>query len=438
MKLLSTLLLFLFIMPSLTQAQNSWTKLSKSDVYGIWNANVYCYKEGLSYYYTDDDGATSTELGISPGFISQVGQVFFLSKEELFVCIRSTSSVAFYSSTDAGASFTEMSSSIMPVDFSAQGAPRLFFFNSMEGLADVRTISGGGDVVDIMLRTADGGATWAQATNDPLELDGPLDIVYNANGTVRVYGDDHSANGIHESTDKGATWSVVGSNPLSSGEFTDDGGQNIWGVGWAGSNEPCYVSSTDGGATFNAWTLPAPDNGGIIACENAATTARGVERVGQNLMVRGYRESAQDIVTILSTDMGQTWEDVTFPDGEEASTGFIGVTQDGLGFSYVLPTSDAYVFGAEEGGVGMEEKTLPRLQVYPNPVTEVLNIRFDNLQSGLVEIYSIQGTLLHTQRVNGPAIQVSTDFLTPGLYSVIMKDNDGQMVAQNQIVKATR
>lgn len=432
------LTLFCLILSGSLVAQKNWNNIDNIDfLLGMWSDQVYSYKDGTNVKYTSDGGATEQNLGLSLSVTEQVDIVHYLSATEIFLSVRklSSGSTTCWVSTDGGATFTQKGS-MLPAGagFIGQSVQSLYFFDAQKGLAMLKLYRN--NVVDLMMRTSDGGATWGLASADTLDFDDYEDVIYHRNGLVRVFGDDE----YYESSDHGVTWSQPGTNPLTaSGELVDDGGQNIWGVGWAGTQNPCYVMSADGGASFSSWSIPDENNGGIRGCGNSTTTAKAIEIVSpNNILVSGFRSSHQDRVTILSDDGGNGWEDVSFPAGFTVNSISIGTSNDGNTFyCWEASSKDLFVLNMG-GGVGASEHELPAFSIYPNPASGDLTVTLDAGLGNDCEIWITDYTGKIVLQIPAVNTETSLDIEAlpaRGIYLVSLRKQNGELLAQQKLLK---
>ena len=71
---------------------------------------------------------------------------------------------------------------------------------------------------------------------------------------------------------------------------------------------------------------------------------------------------------------------------------------------------------------------------YPKPAKDILNINFaDDSECESVEIYSLDGRLLISQNDNFETINIAN--LTPGLYLIKVRMNDGKEFTEKIVVK---
>ena len=74
------------------------------------------------------------------------------------------------------------------------------------------------------------------------------------------------------------------------------------------------------------------------------------------------------------------------------------------------------------------------ISVYPNPAKDVVNITFsNNAECRLIDIYSIDGRFMKSQNDNFNEINIAN--LTPGLYLIKVRMNDGKEFTEQIVVK---
>lgn len=437
MKKIYTLFIALFLFGNLS-AQKAWTNIGEMDIpLGVWNENVFAFKDGITPYYTTSGRENAKAMGISLKVTEVLGAIHYLNKDELFTSTRKLpqGNTDCWISSDGGASFTKMGNMVPSgAGYIGQGADNMYFFDSKRGLAMVGVYADG-DALDIMMRTSDGGATWALAHSDVEIFNEFEDVIYHRNGLVRVFAD----RDIYESDDHGTTWTKVADNPLSNwGVLVDNGEDNIWGVGWAGTQKPCYVTSTDGGKNFGSWTIPDENNGGIMGCGNSVSSARDIAFVApSNILVAGFRASQQDRVTIISDDGGKTWQDATFPSGYSVDGSGISTSDDGTTFYYWDAVNKDLLVIKEGGGVGQPEYAANNFHMYPNPSNGAVTVSFPTSINGQwkLEVYNTVGRLVWQTQSQEKQYTIGKEHLPhTGTYLVAISQADGSYVKQQKLI----
>ncbi len=73
--------------------------------------------------------------------------------------------------------------------------------------------------------------------------------------------------------------------------------------------------------------------------------------------------------------------------------------------------------------------------VFPNPTSEMLNIRATSFEGVSYELYDAKGSLIRTAPLSGELTTVPASSLAPGSYSVRLKQADGQPLKSFQLIK---
>ena len=84
-------------------------------------------------------------------------------------------------------------------------------------------------------------------------------------------------------------------------------------------------------------------------------------------------------------------------------------------------------------GVGINEKSIENIAIYPNPVRDMLNI--ENANNVNVSIYSANGQLVKTiNNVNGDA-SINMSEMSNGLYFVKLQDENASRIEKIQVIR---
>ena len=87
-------------------------------------------------------------------------------------------------------------------------------------------------------------------------------------------------------------------------------------------------------------------------------------------------------------------------------------------------------------GIRDETREMPGLNVYPNPVSDILNISWNNTRSpGQIAIYDILGNLVlyNDNKVSGDRLRINTATWNPGIY--LLKVGNGNNAYVRKIIK---
>lgn len=400
-------------------SQNQWTYIGDiKDGYGFWNATTYAYLENFQLKFTSDGGNSSVTSSLAPGLLSPVVACHYLNENTIFLVQRDLNDLYFHKSTDGGENFTDLGQITVLQGYTYNALFNIHFFDEMNGFLLIRTLFQG-DVTDVLIKTGDGGTNWDFATTTSMS-DGAKDIVFTGTNNVRIFSD---GNGIFESTDFGANWTNLGSNPLNvTGVFAGHG-DLIWGVGDNGANQPCNVISNDGGATFTDWNIPDFANGGFDDCGERLAAASAT-----SMVVSGHEDGFSNEVTLYSTDGGQTFSEITFPDTEDHSAENVLLADDGLTYLYRSFT-DTYAFGP--GGMNTSstdkaDQLAKSVTLYPNPSSTGI-VHLSEPQEN-VSVYNYLGELVFTSGKKTSILDLSN--LVHGLYIIQLEHQTKRLIIQ--------
>ncbi len=77
---------------------------------------------------------------------------------------------------------------------------------------------------------------------------------------------------------------------------------------------------------------------------------------------------------------------------------------------------------------GIAEYENDKISVYPNPVTDRLNVTIDFNGGKVIEVYDITGRQVMVKQTKEHRVQLSTEHLTPGVYTGFVRSDDGMAV----------
>jgi len=90
-----------------------------------------------------------------------------------------------------------------------------------------------------------------------------------------------------------------------------------------------------------------------------------------------------------------------------------------------VPTAELAFRVHISSGVGFGEYSLEGVSVYPNPSSDVFNLDFGkNDFSGTVELFSMDGRLVLSEKANGQKHQVNMNNLAKGIYIIKVRSED--------------
>lgn len=70
----------------------------------------------------------------------------------------------------------------------------------------------------------------------------------------------------------------------------------------------------------------------------------------------------------------------------------------------------------------------PSLELFPNPASEYLSVRFEETQKGSIEIFDANGKLVVAQSLEGSEAKVAVSELAVGTHLLVVKDQKGKML----------
>lgn len=167
------------------------------------------------------------------------------------------------------------------------------------------------------------------------------------------------------------------------------------------------IEQAQGGLTGNAQNLQAyflePDN-----IESALPTEVKFE----------VSENGTDF-DVVNTAAAGTDVSYNLPEARDAKAVAFTI---GLGLWMTTPIAELEVYGKD--GTAIDEITVSRVLVAPNPVNQGQKMAVAADQAESIEIYSMQGALVKAERAEETITFVSTDDLTPGIYFMVVKGAD--------------
>ena len=86
--------------------------------------------------------------------------------------------------------------------------------------------------------------------------------------------------------------------------------------------------------------------------------------------------------------------------------------------------------------VGIDEHSLAsKVNVYPNPADEYINVAVDGLDIESITLHNAMGQIIATRGGNLSITQLDLADLSPGTYFVAVKTTNGQAISKPLIVK---
>lgn len=92
-------------------------------------------------------------------------------------------------------------------------------------------------------------------------------------------------------------------------------------------------------------------------------------------------------------------------------------------------------FWSEFIPISVDELTLPKVTVYPNPASDLVNITFETeVKNAFCYLFSEDGKLIKTQNISGTTARINTSGFVPGIYILRMMA-EGKVFSQKIILK---
>ncbi|MCD6366901.1 MAG: C10 family peptidase [Bacteroidales bacterium] len=276
--------------------------------------------------------------------------------------------------------------------------------------------------------TTNGGTTWTVVPG--ANIPAPLSGEYGYTGQVEVVGDNvwFSTNKgrIYYSSDKGHNF-VVYQTPLSdfggqteSGNFSFKDANN----GLIVDNNATVYKTTNGGAN---WT-PVTTAGTVFT--SGLCWVEGTDLVFSTGAASGASGSS------YSEDGGTVWTNIDnqqhlYVEFMDSQTGWSGW------FNTDATTGGMWKWNSTTTDNPVVETVDNQLIVYPNPMSDNLNLRFLNVpQKVEISLTNLLGKLVYSKTINQPVsnkISLDLGFLAKGLY--ILTINNDATIVQTKVVK---
>ena len=87
------------------------------------------------------------------------------------------------------------------------------------------------------------------------------------------------------------------------------------------------------------------------------------------------------------------------------------------------------------GSVSVDEHSLIDVSVFPNPVSDILNIELGDVRVSEIQIFDIIGKMVYSERANSDKISVDMSELIPTMYYVRFVMQDGQVSKPVKVLK---
>ncbi len=338
-----------------------------------------------------------------------------------------------YKSTDQGASWAEVSTT---------GLADLGNVHSLT-ISGNKMILGGMNVNSAngakIYTSTDNGASWTLSMTGYDITYSPADFVTADNGDVYVNGVKYDngisgyINKLFKSTDQGASWSEVSTSGLNdlgnvlsieiSGNKMILSGQNV--VTTNADFGKIYTSS-DNGSTWNLSITGFDESysaSDFITADNGDVYVNGVK----------YDNGISGFINKLykSSNQGASWTEVTTT-GLTDLGNVHSVTISGnkmiLGGMDVNSTNGAKIYRSDFDLATTINESFPEIavDVFPNPFTDAITLRFTESRPYLIRVFSVTGKLLiERSGFNSSSVQLDAEKLQSGLYIIVLNHSEG-------------
>jgi hypothetical protein len=408
--------IFLSSLSPFLNAQATWQYQGDySAIYSVYDAHHYCIKDGAFAKITSDGGATYTNLGLpASGLLA----VQYLSPSELMALSSAGGQLELHHSNDGGLTFNSKGT-VLDASILGLNNREFYFLNATTGFI-YNQVMFDGNLMNLLLKTENGGQSWS-ILGDTTGFDQSNYMYFDKDGNIFGAGS-MQGYGLYVSQDTGKTFQLLNGNipNITSGvEFAYDGVQTFMVTGVVGSNNDCCYISTDGGNSFNSWTV------GTGGGQSIAFTKPG------NVLIFGTSDT-----TALSNDNGNSFSTLRFgADKPAGSVYFIHSFDNDQGFYLYDGNAKLWIYGLNN--IGLSEQMLAQTFSFcPNPVEDFIQIERPYSSPGQLQlyIYNSSGQLIHTHQIN-TLHPVNLSHLQAGTYFLSLQSGSEYYPAQVLIKK---
>lgn len=114
----------------------------------------------------------------------------------------------------------------------------------------------------------------------------------------------------------------------------------------------------------------------------------------------------------------------------------LGETAIGLK-STTVSIDQGFLANLEQSGTLSTENSerIKAIQLYPNPVAEILHINFGKASKHIIHIYDLKGKQLFTLKSNTTEEKINLSFLANGIYVVRLENTESNTIKSFKILK---
>lgn len=296
------------------------------------------------------------------------------------------------------------------------------FFNANVGIAYGDPVAGEFEI----WRTTNGGDTWTQVAASALP--NPVNGEYGYNSAPTAVGNSlwftTNKGNLYRTTDAGLNWTKYsaplnnfgGALPANSGTIyfsTESNGYLLKISGTTASPVYSYYTTTNGAQSWSAET-------GFTGTRRILNYIPGTNSIVATSQVA-------PVGTSISTNNGATWTDL------ESS----GITQRGASAFLNISTGWCAGFSGANAGIfklsgplGVDNASIAKFKVYPNPTTSVVTISATDVDSYNLSVNDLSGKTVMTKSLNGMENTVDISGLSTGTYFFELKSNNKKEVVK--------
>lgn len=222
-----------------------------------------------------------------------------------------------------------------------------------------------------------------------------------------------------QNEDRGCNLTVVVDSTHASAPQAQDGSVNAIATGGTAPYTYMWYTGETSQSRNNLGTgrycVTVTDANGCTGSDCSRVSAPGCESLGIGIGMRDFGTSDSNTVFTWA-DGGTTPYNYSWSNG--ATTDTVYNVPDG---SYCVTITDANTCSmtacvGNVNTVGIHETALNEVQVYPNPVRDVLHIELPDTKDAVMQLLSIEGKILLTQSLMKGNNNIPTNNLAKGLY----------------------
>ncbi len=83
--------------------------------------------------------------------------------------------------------------------------------------------------------------------------------------------------------------------------------------------------------------------------------------------------------------------------------------------------------------LSVEENLKNNVSIYPNPATNVINLKSDEMMS-TIQIYDLSGQLVENVTINAETFTVNTQNLVDGIYLISIYNTQNELLSKQKLI----